>query len=94
MLAPTEALRILAAEDYLAGFLQGQLVTRGDTIPLGIIGQRVDLIVISADPSGHTIIESSTGVTISEESAKAAAATKEVIFLPLPMRTSVDIEMR
>lgn len=76
-LAPTEPLRILGAEDYLAGFLQGQLVTKGDTIPLSIMGQRVDLVVISTSPSGPVIIESSTEVSVSEESAKAAAAAKE-----------------
>jgi transitional endoplasmic reticulum ATPase len=30
-LAPTEPLRILGAEEYLASFLEGQLVTKGDT---------------------------------------------------------------
>jgi transitional endoplasmic reticulum ATPase len=76
-LAPTEPLRILGAEDYLAGFLQGQLVTKGDAIPLSIMGQRVDLVVISTNPLGPVIIEASTEVSVSEESAKAAAAAKE-----------------
>ncbi|AIF84648.1 AAA family ATPase, CDC48 subfamily [Candidatus Nitrososphaera evergladensis SR1] len=87
-LAPTEPLRILGAEDYLAGFLQGQLVTKGDTIPLGIMGQRVDLVVISTNPSGPVIIEPSTEVSISEESAKAAAAAKEA---GIPAITYEDI---
>src|ERR671923_59762 len=76
-LAPTEPLRIMGAEDYLAGILEGQLVTRGDTIPLKIMGQRIDLVVISTAPSGPVIINSSTQVNVSEETAKAAAATKE-----------------
>jgi transitional endoplasmic reticulum ATPase len=76
-LAPTEPLRIMGAEDYLAGVLEGQLVTRGDTIPLNIMGQRIDLVVISAAPSGPVIITSSTQVNVSEETAKAAAAAKE-----------------
>src|SRR5919112_858877 len=61
-LAPTEPLRILGAEEYLASFLEGQLVTRGDTIPLNIMGQRVDLVVISTNPSGPVIINDSTQV--------------------------------
>jgi transitional endoplasmic reticulum ATPase len=73
-LAPTEPLRIIGAEDYLSGVLEGQLVTRGDTIPLSIMGQRVDLVVISTAPSGPVIISGSTQVNISEETAKAAAA--------------------
>ncbi|HVX02780.1 MAG TPA: CDC48 family AAA ATPase, partial [Nitrososphaera sp.] len=87
-LAPTEPLRILGAEDYLAGFLQGQLVTKGDTIPLSIMGQRVDLVVISTNPSGPVIIESSTEVSVSEESAKAADAAKEA---SLPAITYEDV---
>src|ERR687895_2009858 len=76
-LAPTEPLRILGAEEYLASFLEGQLVTRGDTIPLNIMVQRVDLVVISTNPSGPVIINDSTQVTVSEETAKAVAATRE-----------------
>src|ERR671919_634081 len=76
-LAPTEPLRILGAEEYLASFLEGQLVTRGDTIPLNIMGQRIDLVVISTAPSGPVTISSSTEVSVSEETAKAAAAVKE-----------------
>ena len=87
-LAPTEPLRILGAEEFLAGFLQGQLVTKGDTIPLAIMGQRVDLVVITTNPSGPVIIESSTEVSVSEESAKAAAAAKEA---GIPAITYEDI---
>src|ERR687894_2932173 len=76
-LAPTEPLRIMGAEDDLSGVLEGQLVTRGDTIPLNIMGQRIDLVVISTSPSGPVTISSSTEVTVSEETAKAAAAVKE-----------------
>jgi len=76
-LAPTEPLRIMGAEEYLSGVLEGQLITRGDTIPLSIMGQRVDLVVISTTPSGPVTISRSTQVNVSEETAKAAAAVKE-----------------
>lgn len=76
-LAPTEPLRILGAEEYLASFLEGQLVTRGDTIPLNIMGQRVNLVVVSTNPSGPVIINNSTQVTVSEETARAVEATRE-----------------
>lgn len=78
VLAPTEQLRIMGAEVYLAGFLKGQVVSKGDTIPISIMGQRVDLVVISTNPSaGPVIIDSSTEVEVSEESAKAVAAASE-----------------
>ena len=77
VLAPTEQLRIMGADVYLASFLKGQVVTKGDTIPISIMGQRVDLVVISTNPGGPVIIDSETEVTVSEESAKAVAAASE-----------------
>ena len=70
-LAPTEPLRIVGAEDYLSDYLNGHLMTKGDTIPISVMGQRIDLVVISTNPSGPVIITDSTKITVSEESAKA-----------------------
>jgi transitional endoplasmic reticulum ATPase len=75
--APTEPLRIVGAEEYLAEYLNGQLMTKGDTIPLNVMGQRVDLVVISTSPSGPVIVNDSTRVTVSEESTKAVQVSKE-----------------
>jgi transitional endoplasmic reticulum ATPase len=61
-LAPTEPLRILGAEEYLASFLEGQLVTKGDVVPLNVMGQRIDLVVISTAPGGPVIISQKTEV--------------------------------
>ena len=77
ILAPTEPLRILGAEDYLASFLEGHLVTKGDTIPLNVMGQRIDLVVLSTSPGGPVIISSNTEVSVSEETAEAVAAARE-----------------
>jgi transitional endoplasmic reticulum ATPase len=76
-LAPTEPLRIIGAEQYLAETLNGQLMTKGDIIPINVMGQRIDLVVISTDPSGPIIINDATKVTVSEDSAKAVQAAKE-----------------
>jgi len=76
-LAPTEPLRIIGAEQYLAETLNGQLMTKGDIIPISVMGQRIDLVVISTDPSGPIIINDATKVTVSEDSAKAVQATQE-----------------
>ncbi len=75
-LAPTEPLRIMGAEQYLASFLDGQLVTKGDTIPISVMGQRIDLVVISTAPGGPLIISPNTEVTVSEETAQAVEAAK------------------
>ena len=76
-LAPTEPLRIVGAEDYLSEYLNGHLMTKGDTIPISVMGQRIDLVVISTNPSGPVIITDSTKITVSEESAKAVQISKE-----------------
>lgn len=76
-LAPTEPLRIMGAEGYLASFLEGQLVTKGDVIPLNVMGQRIDLVVISSAPGGPVIISQKTQVFVSEETAQAVAAARE-----------------
>src|ERR687889_391555 len=75
--APTEPLRIVGAEEYLAEYLNGQLMTKGDMIPLNVMGQRVNLVVISTSPSGPVIVNDSTKITVSEESAKAVQVSKE-----------------
>ena len=76
-LAPTEPLRIIGAEQYLAESLNGQLMSKGDIIPLNVMGQRIDLVVISTDPSGPIIINDATKVSVSEDSAKAVQASQE-----------------
>src|SRR5918911_3938618 len=75
--APTEPLRIVGAEEYLGEYLNGQLMTKGDTMPISVMGQRIDLVVISTSPSGPVIVNDSTNITVSEESAKAIQISKE-----------------
>ena len=41
--APTEPLRIMGAEEYLAEYLNGTLMTKGDTVPISVMGRRIDL---------------------------------------------------
>jgi transitional endoplasmic reticulum ATPase len=75
--APTEPLRIVGAEEYLTEYLNGQLMAKGDTIPINVMGQRIDLVVISTNPSGPVIVNDSTKITVSEESAKAQQVSRE-----------------
>jgi hypothetical protein len=49
-LAPTEPLKILGAEEYLATLLVDQIITKGDIIPIGIMGHRLDLMVVRTNP--------------------------------------------
>jgi hypothetical protein len=84
-LAPTEPLRIVGADDYLVDYLNGALMSKGDIIPINVMDHthntstRIDLVVISTNPSGQVIINDSTKITVSEESAKAAQIAKDPI---------------
>jgi transitional endoplasmic reticulum ATPase len=71
-LAPTEPLHIMGAEEYFAGMLEGQLVTKGDTVPLSVMGQRIDLVITATNPAGAVIITESTEIRLSETVAKEA----------------------
>jgi transitional endoplasmic reticulum ATPase len=75
--APTEPLRIMGAEEYLAEYLNGALMTKGDTIPISVMGRRIDLVVISTHPSGPVIINDTTRIVVSEETSKALQISQE-----------------
>ncbi|MDQ6723050.1 MAG: CDC48 family AAA ATPase [Thermoproteota archaeon] len=74
--APLEPLRIMGAEEFLSEYLNGTLMTKGDTVPINVMGRRVDLVVISTNPSGPVIINDSTEIIVSEESSKAVEIAK------------------
>mgnify|MGYP001626333811 CR=1 FL=1 len=63
-------------KNYLAQLLEGRVVTRGDHIPVGIMGRKVDLMVTSVQPPvPAVIITADTQIAIGE---KPAAAVREV----------------
>ncbi|MEM2272585.1 MAG: AAA family ATPase, partial [Candidatus Bathyarchaeia archaeon] len=76
VLAPIEPLRIEGAEDYLAQILEGKVVTRGDYVPLGIMGRTIDLTVVGVQPPAPAvIITRDTEISIGE---KPTAIVREV----------------
>ena len=54
VVSPTEELNIVGIEEYLTGILEGRVVSRGDVIPLNIMGRKTGLVVNSVMPSGTT----------------------------------------
>ena len=84
-LAPTEPLRLLGAEAYLKQILENRALTRGDMIPISIMGRRVDLVVTSVQPvADAVIVNPDTRVVISEKPA-------EVELRRIPRVTYEDI---
>ncbi len=67
----TEPIRVMGIEEYLLEFLQGRVLTRGDSIPLNIMGTRVELVVTDVKPSAQAVIVGAeTDVQVSEEVVK------------------------
>jgi transitional endoplasmic reticulum ATPase len=65
ILAPTEELNIIGLEDHLPELLEGRVVTKGDTIPLNIMGRRIGFAVTSVTPSeGASLIDNDTEFVI------------------------------
>ena len=67
-LSPTESLQIIGAEDYVSQSLAGRVITRGDVVPLTIMGRRINLAVTSTSPAnGPIIVEEYTKVQLSDK---------------------------
>jgi len=71
VLSFTEPIRVMGVEEYLYGILQGRVLTRGDSIPLNIMGTRVELVVTDLQPPAQAlIVGEGTQIEISEKVAK------------------------
>ena len=74
-LAPTEPVRIMGGEEYLAQALDGRLVTRGDLVSVPVMGRRFEFVVQSFGPSAEAVeVSAGTKVKISEKPAKQEEA--------------------
>ena len=77
----TEPIRVMGIESYLFEFLQGRVLTRGDSIPLNIMGTRVELIVTDVKPPAQALIVGErTEIEVSEEVAKEAPKVQRVTY--------------
>ncbi|MBO4798639.1 MAG: AAA family ATPase, partial [Candidatus Methanomethylophilaceae archaeon] len=68
--APTDQLRLQGGEDFLRQNFEGRALSKGDTITLNVMGNRIELVVTSFSPSGDAVIMcGTTQVKISEKPA-------------------------
>ena len=66
--APTEMLKIMGGEEYLAQTLAGRVVMRGDIVEIPVMGKKIELVVASYHPSSEVaLISQDTVVSISEK---------------------------
>ncbi len=81
ILAPTEELNIIGLEDYLPELLEGRVVTRGDMIPLNIMGRRIGFAVTSTLPTdAASLIDSNTEFIIGSIPKAAAKGVPRVSY--------------
>ncbi|HYM39808.1 MAG TPA: CDC48 family AAA ATPase [Thermoplasmata archaeon] len=74
-LAPTEAVRIMGGEQFMAQVLQGRPVTRGDLVTVSIMGRKFDFVVTSFQPGADAVIVGpQTEIKLAETPAKEEEA--------------------
>jgi len=56
VLAPTEQLSIEGLEEYLPEVLENHVMTKGDSLPLNIMGKKIDFIVDGTTPQGAAVV--------------------------------------
>ncbi len=81
VLAPTEPLRLLGGEDYLKRLLEGRPLTRGDKIPINVLGTRLELVVVGMQPVADAVIVGpDTEIEISEKPAREEGKIPRVTY--------------
>src|SRR5207244_800629 len=74
-LAPTEAIRIMGGEQYMAQVLQGRAITRGDVISVSVMGRKFDFVLTSLSRGADAVlVEADTEIKIAEKPMKEEEA--------------------
>ncbi|MEM0271779.1 MAG: CDC48 family AAA ATPase [Thermoprotei archaeon] len=66
VLSPTEPLQIIGVEEFIAQTLSGRVITKGDVVPISIMGRRISLAINSTSPQGPVIVGEETKIDVSE----------------------------
>jgi transitional endoplasmic reticulum ATPase len=65
VLSPTEDLNVVGLEEYLPDLLEGRVVTKGDIIPVNMMGHKIGFVVTTIIPTNEAgIIATSTDFAI------------------------------
>jgi len=80
-LAPTEPLRIVGGEEYLSQLLEGRVLSRGDFVPINIMGRTVNLVVTNTTPSAEAVIVTEgTEVQVGEQVKEPIRAIPRISY--------------
>ncbi len=76
-LAPSQEIRLIRGEEYLAKVLEGRPVLNDQKIRIEVLGSPILFAVIKTDPDGIVIVDSNTSITLKE---KPVAIGPEVTY--------------
>jgi len=80
-LAPTEPLRIVGGEEYLSQLLEGRVLSRGDFVPINIMGRTVNLVVTNTTPPAEAVIVTEgTEVLVGEQVKEPIRAIPKISY--------------
>src|SRR2546422_5744021 len=80
-LAPTEPLRIVGGEEYLAQYLEGRVLSRGDYVSINIMGRKIDLVVTNANPAAEAVIVTeNTEIVVGEQVKELPKAVPRISY--------------
>jgi len=80
-LAPTEPLRIVGGEEYLSQLLEGRVLSRGDYVPINIMGRTINLVVTNTSPPAEAVIVTEgTEVLVGEQVKEPIRAIPKISY--------------
>ncbi|MFA4861937.1 CDC48 family AAA ATPase [Methanoregula sp.] len=78
VIQPTQPIRLVGGEQYLARVLRGRSVIEGQTVRVDVIGNSITLVIAKVSPKGIAIVTDDTEIELKEEPYKPEEGKREV----------------
>jgi transitional endoplasmic reticulum ATPase len=78
VIQPTQSIRLVGGEQYLARVLRGRSVIEGQTVRVDVIGNSITLVIAKVVPKGIAIVTDDTEIELKEEPYKPEEGKQEM----------------
>jgi len=78
VIQPTQPIRLVGGEQYLARVLRGRSVIEGQTVRVDVIGNSITLVIAKVVPKGIAIVTDDTEIELKEEPYKPEEGKQEM----------------
>ncbi len=78
VIQPTQPIRLVGGEQYLARVLRGRPVFEGQSVRVDVIGNSITLVIAKVAPKGIVIVTDDTAIELKEEPYKPEEGKQEV----------------